>query len=212
MHNANGQTPPSPSPHAPALDNPVAFDEEKMCKRWSDLRSHFPLLRDWDAPRGIILVGSTPLALEAAVALAGHLGGFPVVLNGEPIPKADWDREVARYLDGRVSPDALREQVKERLCIIVPRLDHQPEWLQAALVAPMDGSRPPPPVGYCVLATAVLALSIPKPVLAHFVRVKQMGGGPPLFRADQLPMPPPEMRLPPEAEEEPTLFSIADAE
>lgn len=209
MHTANGQKPPSSSPSAPAADSAAEFDEEGLCRAWPKLRGPLNLLRRWDAPRGIILEGDTTSAVEVATALAERLGGFRLVIDSQ-IRKADWDREVARYLDGRMRHEDLRKHGKERLCIIVPRMDQQPLWLQSALTAPMDSSSPPG-AGYCVLATAVLAAKIPASISSHLFLVRKTGR-PRLFTADEVPMPPAEMRLPPGGEEEPTLFSVAGAE
>jgi hypothetical protein len=108
------------------------------------------------------------------MALAAHLGGSLVKLEAHPITKEEWRDQVGRYVDRKAPPAALFAMRKERLCVVVLRLDRQREWLQLSLKWPMDSGKEPG-CGYNVIATAENAEEIPANVRSHFHVVRKTG-------------------------------------
>lgn len=151
----------------------MPFDREAMCKAWPKLAGPLKRLEKWQSG-GIILECDRESAFEAAISLAGHIGGHLEKFESHPILKKDWEERAGRWLSGKLPAAGLYEAKKDRICALVLDLDRQPEWLQLSVRMPLDGGTPPG-VGYVLIATAENAKEIPPEVRTFFSVVRKTG-------------------------------------
>ena len=97
---------------------------------WPKLEPAFRLLRQWDRRDGIVFISADDQGLLAARQVAAALGGKTIELTDARIRKEDYDAQIGKYLDKKLVECAtLFDEPVDRLCVIIPRIDTQPDWL-----------------------------------------------------------------------------------
>jgi len=151
------------------------MDLLELCRlhsHWPQLRRSLESLARREAPRGIILESHDGSADEAAPDIADYLGGLRVEIPPGGIKKADWQKNVERYLDGSLAPRALTELGAERICLVVRSIDRQREWLLVHLKGLMERvSRRP----FCCIGTTRDASQMDDSVRSFFHVVRKTG-------------------------------------
>lgn len=112
------------------MAEPASTLPAELLTLWPKLQPAYRLVREWDRRDGIVFISDDDQSLLAARQVAEALGGTTIELTEPKIRKDDYDAKVGKYLDKNLieSPTLFDEPV-ERLCVLISRIDTQPDWL-----------------------------------------------------------------------------------
>lgn len=147
------------------------LDVARLHSSWSNLRQTLRLLERWDAPRGILFESHDESANDVVRDVAQYLGGRNVDLDRK-VSKSEWDKNVQRFLDGGLPPDAVKALDSERICLIVCDLESRPEWLLFRIKGLMELTAKRP---FCCLATTNDAKQVNDSVRSFFHVSRKIG-------------------------------------
>jgi hypothetical protein len=120
---------------------PTAIEKipDRLLSLWPKLKRSLRVIENREGRGGIIFISSDDQSLIVARAVAKSLGRKTFELPAKGLKKEVYDKQIGKLLDGSIGKGTASFRGIDRLTIVIPRIDKQPQWFRLLLKAYCDG-------------------------------------------------------------------------